>query len=243
MNPRQNRPHSSRVPTWTILIPLVGLLAALTWRLDHGTRPTEQGQRDAVALQKSGQTVSPQGPLPAVVSTNNPLSNAVVSAPTPSSSASNVVSPAVGDGKDLGSIRQWAHNELEVQRMLDENDRIYRRQLVVLKQTVAAVVERNRLTGESIQQLTLPGLDGQEITFEVSNAEVAPSGLRGMFYGHVAGRPDSMVTLAFLKNRQAYTIISPADDLYLDVEPHDPGDVIVKSIDLEKYGAGLCGNL
>jgi len=65
--------------------------------------------------------------------------------------------------------------------------------------------------------------------------------LRGTFYGHVTGRPDSLVTLAFLQTRQAYTILSPADNLYLDVEPHNPGDVIVKSIDLEKYGAGLCG--
>jgi hypothetical protein len=145
------------------------------------------------------------------------------------------------DGKDTNSIRLWAHNELEVQRMLDENDRIYRRQLVVLKETVGAVVERNRLSGETIRQLSLPGLDGQEIAFEVKRADIEPSGLRGMFHGIVAGRPDSMVTLAFKNRTQAFTILSPSDNLYLDVEPHDPGDVIVKSIDLAKYGAGLCG--
>ena len=99
------------------------------------------------------------------------------------------------------------------------------------------------MTGEQIRQLTLPGLDGQEIQFEVTAQDIAPSGLRGMLRGHVKGRADSMVTLAYLKGRQAYTIISPADNLYLDVEPHEPGDVIVKSIDLEKYGSGLCGNL
>ena len=125
--------------------------------------------------------------------------------------------------------------------MLKENEKIYRRQLVVLKEPVAAVVERNRLTGERIQQITLPGLDGQEIIFEVKRADLEPSGLRGTFYGNVAGRLDSMVTLAFKNNVQAFTILSPSDNLYLDVEPHDPGDVIVKSIDLEKYGAGLCG--
>ena len=125
--------------------------------------------------------------------------------------------------------------------MLKENEKIYRRQLVVLKEPVAAVVERNRLTGERIQQLTLPGLDGQEIIFEVKRADLEPSGRRGTFYGNVAGRLDSMVTLAFKNNVQAFTILSPSDNLYLDVEPHDPGDVIVKSIDLEKYGAGLCG--
>lgn len=147
----------------------------------------------------------------------------------------------VTDGKDTNSIRQWAHNELEVERMLNENGKIYRRQLVVLKEPVAFVVERNRLTGERIQQLTLPGLDGQEIIFEVKRADIEPSGLRGMFFGNVAGRLDSMVTLAFKNKVQAFTILSPSDNLYLDVEPHDPGDVIVKSIDLEKYGAGLCG--
>jgi hypothetical protein len=158
-----------------------------------------------------------------------------------SSSGSNVVSPTIADGKDLGSIRKWAHNELEAQRMLNENDRIYRRQLVVLKEPVATTVERNRLTGETIRQLTLQGLDGQDIQFSVTKADLEPSGLRGTFYGHVTGRPDSLVTLAYLQTRQAYTILSPADNLYLDAEPHDPGDVIVKSIDLEKYGAGLCG--
>lgn len=156
--------------------------------------------------------------------------------------SNNAVTSVPGDGKDTDSIRQWAHNELEVQRMLNENDKIYRRQLVKLKETAAAVIERNRLTGERIRQLTLPGLDGQEISFEVKRADIEPSGLRGTFSGQVAGRPDSMVTLAFLQNRQAYTILSPTDNLYLDVEPHDPGDVIVKSINLEKYGAGLCGS-
>jgi len=178
----------------------------------------------------------------ASVATNAPASNAVATVvpPSPASPAPLLPGP-VGDGKDTNSILAWAHNELEVQRMLDENDKIYRRQLVVLKETVAAIVERHRLTGEPIRQLTLQGLDGQGIAFEVERADIEPSGLRGMFYGRVAGRLDSMVTLAYLQARQAYTILSPADNLYLDVEPHDPGDVIVKSINLEKYGAGLCG--
>lgn len=171
-------------------------------------------------------------PLPA---TNLP----VAAIPAKSTNALSVTT--AGDGRDTNSIRRWAHNELEVQRMLAENDKIYRRQLVVLKEPVAVIVERNRLTGESIRELTLPGLDGQEISFSVQRADIEPSGLRGMFYGQVTGRPDSMVTLAFKNRVQAFTVISPTDNLYLDAEPHDPGDVIVKSINLEKYGAGLCG--
>jgi len=169
------------------------------------------------------------------------VSKNVTNTPRDSVVQSASAAATTGDGKDLDSIRKWAHNELEVERMLNENDKIHRRQLVVLKETVAAVVERNRLTGETIRQLTLTGLDGQEIAFEEKSADIEPSGLRGMFHGIVAGRPDSIVTLAFKNRTQAFTILSPADNLYLDVEPHDPGDVIVKSIDLQKYGAGLCG--
>jgi hypothetical protein len=202
--------------------------------MEHRSASPERG------VQQVRQNPAVKNAMSAAVATSTPATSAVatVGAPSPSTPS---FQERIADGKDTNSIRKWAHNELEVKRMLDENDRIYRRQLVGLKETVAALVERNRLTGEQIRQLTLPGLDGQEIAFEVKGADIAPSGLRGTFYGRVAGRPDSMVTLAFLQRRQAYTILSPADKLYLDVEPHDPGDVIVKSINLEKYGAGLCG--
>lgn len=188
---------------------------------------------------RSNQTAA----IPAVARTNAFASKMVAPAVfslSPASFIPRSLAP-VSDGKDTNSIRQWAHNEQEAQRMLDENDKIYRRQLVTLKEPVAAVVEKNRLTGAKIRELTLQGLDGQEIQFQITGQEIEPSGLRGTFHGLVAGRPDSLVTLAFLQSRQAYTILSPTDNLYLDVEPHDPGDVIVKRIDLEKYGAGMCG--
>jgi len=208
---------------------LAGALTVLLWRNDHQPALPEANQSTVPAMVKT------------VASTTAVIANSASSGASNSNPVSAPQSAAVPDGKDTNSIRLWAHNESEVQRMLDENDKIHRRQLVVLKETVAAVVERNRLSGEQIRQLTLPGLDGQEIAFEVKRADVEPSGLRGMLYGIVAGRPDSMVTLAFKNRTQAFTIISPGDNLYLDVEPHDPGDVIVKSVDLEKYGAGLCG--
>lgn len=148
-----------------------------------------------------------------------------------------------GDGRSTNAIRQIAHSDAEVKRMLQENDKIYRRQLVILKDPVVDVVQRARLTGEPLRELTLQGLDGQEIPVEIKYADIDPSGLRGSFYGHVAGRPTSLFSLAFLEDRQAYTIISPEDELYLDVEAHDPGDVVVKSVYLEKYGVGKCGTL
>jgi hypothetical protein len=223
---------SSRARVWILSVAGAVLLVALFLidrRPDSSMGNVQQSREAASLTNVSGAAL-----------TRTATSNAIVNAPATQGAV--VSAMPVADGKDADSIRRWAHNELEVQRMLDENDRIYRRQLVVLNQTVAEVVERNRLTGEQIRQLTLQGLDGQEILFEVTNAEIEPSGLRGMLYGHVAGRPDSMVTLAYLQKRQAYTILSPTDNLFLDVEPHDPGDVIVKSINLEKYGAGLCGN-
>ena len=80
-------------------------------------------------------------------------------------------SPAVqwtlADGKDTNIIRQLAHNHLEYDRMVEENPRIFRRQLVYLKETPAAVFEQAKLTGLPVRQLTLPGVDGQELQFEI----------------------------------------------------------------------------
>ena len=154
----------------------------------------------------------------------------------------SAVSVPFKDGKDLHSIRQWAHNELEVERMLEENNRIIRRQLVTFKETPAAAIERSRLTGESVRSLTLPGLDGEEIEFEITKSDVEPSGLRGMFSGHVAGYPDALETLAFAKNKQAYTVLSPSAGIYLTADAHDSGDAILKGIDPNVYASGICSN-
>ncbi len=146
------------------------------------------------------------------------------------------------DGKQPDAIQRLAHNELEFERMAEESARIYRRQLVYLKDTVAAEIERARLTGKPVQQLMLPGLDGQEVRFEITQADLNPSGQQGTFAGHVAGRLDSMVTFAFKGGREAFTVLSPSDGLYLVGEPREPGQLIVKSINPETYVVGVCGN-
>ena len=146
------------------------------------------------------------------------------------------------DGKNPDVIRQLAHNELEFERMAGESDRIYRRQLVYHTDTAAAQIERARLTGQPVRQLVLPGLDGQEIQFEITATDLNPSGQQGAFSGHVAGRPDSMVTFAFKGGREAFTILSPSDRTYLVGEPREPGELIVKSINLTNYVVGVCGN-
>jgi hypothetical protein len=156
--------------------------------------------------------------------------------------ASNDYEWTAEDGKSTNVIRQLAHNDLEYQRMVEENSRIIRRQLVYDKDTAAALIERARLTGEPIRRLTLPGLDGQEVEFEITKADLNPSGQQGMFAGRVAGRADSMVTLAFKGGREAFTVISPSENLFLQGDPHEPGDLIVKSIDPDTYVLGVCGN-
>jgi hypothetical protein len=148
---------------------------------------------------------------------------------------------AAMDGKDPEVIRKLAHNDLEFQRMVEENSRILRRQLVYWRETVDMTVQRLRSAGAPVRQLVLPGLDGREIQFEVVAADLSPSGQQGTFSGRVAGRADSLVTLAFKAGRAAFTVMSPADGLYLQGDPHEPGQVIVKSIDPATYVPGVCG--
>jgi len=145
------------------------------------------------------------------------------------------------DGKQPDTIKQLAHNELEFERLAEESTRILRCQLVYHYETVDVQVERARLTGEPLQQLALPGLDGQEIQFEVTQADLSPSGHQGTFTGRVAGRLDSTVTFAFKGGREAFTILSPSDKLYLQADPREPGELIVKSIDPATYVVGVCG--
>jgi hypothetical protein len=45
-----------------------------------------------------------------------------------------------------------------------------------------------------------------------------------------------MVTVAFAADREAFTILSPQDQVYLQAEAHEPGEVVVKSINPETYG-------
>ena len=143
---------------------------------------------------------------------------------------------AAEDGRDTNVIRRLAHNDLEYQRMVDENARIFRRQLVYLNETAAAVFERAKLTGTPVQRLTLPGIDGQELLFEIVKSDGNGSSRQGMFSGHLVGNLDSQVSLAFQDGREAFTILSPKENIYIVGEPREPGEVIVKRFDPEKYG-------
>ncbi|MES2476600.1 MAG: hypothetical protein V4640_12525 [Verrucomicrobiota bacterium] len=139
-------------------------------------------------------------------------------------------------------IEKIAHNPEEFIRLVEENELIKRRQLVYRKDIAAAVVQRARTTGETIRSLTLPGLDGQEIHVEVTASDLAHSGLSGTFTGRVAGKQLSIVTLAFKLGREAYSVSSPEDNLYLEAEPREPNEVLIKEIDPATYVSGKCGN-
>lgn len=139
------------------------------------------------------------------------------------------------DGRDTNVIRRLAHNELEYKRMVEENDRIKRRQLVYRKDTAAAVMQRARASGEPVKQLTLPGFDGQEIQFQIDRADLEPSQQSGTFTGQLPNRPNSMITLAFKFGREAFTILSPDDGLFLQAHPREPGELILTSFDPDAY--------
>jgi hypothetical protein len=142
------------------------------------------------------------------------------------------------DGRDTNVIRQLAHNRLEYDRMVEENPRIFRRQLVYLKETPAAVFERAKLTGAPVNQLTVPGVDGQELEFQIVQRDAADSSRHGLLRGHLVGNNDSLVTLAFQDGREAFTVLSPKNNVFVVGEPREDGQVIVKAIDPNTYGMG-----
>jgi hypothetical protein len=144
----------------------------------------------------------------------------------------------LADGKDTNIIRELAHNPLEYDRMVEENSRIFKRELVYLKETAAGVFEQARLTGEPVKQMTLPGVDGQELPFQIVKSEGSDSSRQGQFSGHLAGNNDSLVTLAFADGREAFTVLSPKENIFIVGEPREDGQVIVKAIDPNIYGVG-----
>ena len=215
-----------------ILLALI-LTAIMAIRHSSETDPSPQPAQ-AVAVVRPGQTPVTK-PTPS-------FPDEVVLRPLPVSLASATHEWTDGDTSAPEVIERIAHNPDEAIRMIEENDRIHRRQLVYRKETAAAAVQQAMARGEQVARLTLPGLDGQELTFEIERADLAPSGQTGSFTGHLAGRPSSQVSLAFKFGREAFTVISPEDNLYLQADPREPGEIIVKSIDPATYIQGTCGN-
>ena len=87
-------------------------------------------------------------------------------------------------------------------------------------------------------QLTLPGVDGKELKFEIVKNDNKNSSRQGAFSGHLVGNTDSLVTLAFMDGREAFTVLSPKENIFIVGEPREDGQVIVKAIDPNTYGVG-----
>jgi hypothetical protein len=139
------------------------------------------------------------------------------------------------DARSPEAIRNIAHNETEVARLTEENARIKRRQLVYRKETAFKQVQRALAAGQPVRKLILPGLDGQEVEMEVVNADIAPSGMSGTFAGRLPGKGQSMATLAFKEGREAFSVMSPEDETFLQGHPREPGEIIVTSFDPDTY--------
>ena len=140
------------------------------------------------------------------------------------------------DGRDTNVILRLAHNELEYARMVAENNTIFRRQLVYHAEGFTLLAQRALQTGQSIDKLTLPGLDGATLPVVITKTDFESGGDRGLFYGKLPGRPDSMVTVAFMAAREAFSVISPQDQIFLQAEAREPGELIINSIDPKTYG-------
>lgn len=140
-----------------------------------------------------------------------------------------------GDALTPDTLQRIARNADEFIRLVQENDRILRRQLVYRQDVAAAAVQRSRLTGEPIRSLVLPGLDGQEYEIAITRADLSPSGQSGTFSGRLATEPDSLVTLAFHFGREAFTILSTTAGIFLQGHPREPGELIVTSFDPAAY--------
>ena len=137
------------------------------------------------------------------------------------------------DAKDIQVIQRIAHNPEESIRLIEENDRIKRRQLVYRKETVPMLLER---TGGSLKTFTLPGLDGREVEVEVTEVRLVNGTNGGCVNGRVKGRFNSMVSVGFSNGCESFNVLAPDEGLFLTADAREPGEVLVKEIDPNVYG-------
>jgi hypothetical protein len=224
---------------------LVVAIGALFWFATRHGHPAEEQVATPEVLPPPIPT-NPAPPTP-VVPPPTLVSNTIVSQPPPVNPAPppgpfDVVRTngpykwTAGDGTDTNVIRQLAHNDLEYQRMVIENPTIYRRQLVYHTEPFMQQAEQAVQSGQSIQQITLPGLDGQLLTANVTRMDLKDGGAQGQLYGQLPGDPNSIVTVAFVNGPEAFTVISAQDQIDLQGEAHDPGMIVVKSVNPATYG-------
>ena len=121
--------------------------------------------------------------------------------------------------------------------MVMENAAIYQRELVYFNEGLASLAQQAAQAGEKLRQITLPGLDGQQWVVDVTRTDLRDNGSAGEIYGQLPGQADSTVTAAFINNREAFTVDSPQEQVYLVGEAREPGEMVVKSINPALYGS------
>lgn len=215
------------------LLALAGLFAGVLLLGLLGQRPASSSPSAASGAQKS------QAPQASLASRSGAGTALRPLAPVSASAAHEWTGE---DATAPETIAKIAHNRSEFVRLVQENARIQRRQLVYRKEPAWVLVERAKGEGKPLAKLVLPGLDGREVVMEIESSDLALSGLSGTFAGRVAGRQQSLVTLAFDRGREAFTVVSPEDGIYLQGDPREPGEIIVASFDPQKYQPLPCGN-
>jgi hypothetical protein len=213
-----SRRRYAALPLALCAILLIAMVATVT-------NPSPQTQTAPPTLSKAQASSTQVTPAP----------EKVVLRPLPVSRSSASHEWAEGDATTPAVIEKIAHNPDEFVRLVEENDRIQRRQLVYRSEPAWELVERARATGKPVSTLTLPSLDGHEVKMEVTSEDLDPSGLSGTFSGHVAGNRKSLVTLAFIRGREAFTVVSPDEGVFLQGHPRESGEVLVASFDPEEY--------
>lgn len=136
------------------------------------------------------------------------------------------------DATSLAVIEKLAHNPDEFIRLVEENSRIKRRQLVYRNETVPMLLERSG--GQPLKSFTLPGLDGREVEVEV--VETRLNGLTaGTVLGRVKGHMNSMVSIGFSNGCESFNVMLPDEGYFLTADAREPGEVLVKEIDPNEY--------
>jgi len=220
-------------PRKTYLLPTVGAIAALLVVSTLPNRRATHRQNDSTATLSVPAGITPPAP-PAAASVPP---TGVVLRPLPVVRSSANHEWTAEDAMDPEVIEKIAHNPDEFIRLNQENERIERRQLVYRKETVPMLLDRARNTGRPLESFMLPGLDGREIEVEVTGTNLAANQQGGSVNGRVKGRLNSMVSVGFSNGCESFNVISPDEGLFLTADAREPGEVLVKEIDLEKYTA------
>lgn len=140
------------------------------------------------------------------------------------------------DGRDPNVIKLLALNPQHHNYLLEQNQVIFRRQLVYRFQTLHRVLQQARSSGEPVTELVVPGLDGEEYQVEIRDMHLEPDARRGSITGTLAGSPDSMVVIAFDGDRESIIVVDPGRHLHLVGEPREPGQIILNLVDPHRFG-------